>query len=41
MGSKRAYHATMHWPRIHDLAASAGVQLRSKGNGDQRRPMGP
>jgi len=37
--SKRAYHA-MHWPRIRGLAASAGVR-KTKGNGDQRRPMGP
>ena len=29
LGSKRAYH-TMHWPRIHGLAASTGVRLRAK-----------
>ena len=28
LGSKRAYHA-IHWPRIHGLAASAGVRLRA------------
>jgi len=39
LGSKRAYHP-MHWPRIRGLAASAGVQLRATGNGDQRRPIG-
>jgi len=38
LGSQRAYHV-MHWPRIRGLAASAGVQLRVTGNGDQRRPM--
>ena len=29
LGNKRAYHV-MHWPRIRDLAASAGVRLRAK-----------
>jgi len=39
VGSKRAYH-TMHRPRIRNLAASAGVQLRATGNRDQCRLMG-
>jgi len=28
LGSKQAHRAT-HWPRVHDLAASAGVWLRA------------
>jgi len=35
LGSKQAHHAT-NWPRVHGLAASAGVWFRVK---DQCRPM--
>jgi len=39
LGSKQAHRAT-HWPRVHGLAASAGVWLRANESLDQRRPMG-
>ena len=39
LGSKEAHRAT-HWPRVHSLAASAGVWLRANESGDQHRLMG-
>jgi len=30
----------MHWPCLSGLAASAGLQLRATGNGNQCHPVG-